>query len=213
MLARKLRLQEGDAMRVLIIGGTGTIGSKAAAAFEELGDEVITVGRSTEVSVDLEDLSSITEMFNKVGRVDAVATTTGSAPFVSIEDATADNFQAGISSKMLAQLNAVVYCLPYLNDGGSITMTTGILTQHPVPGSLIATAANAGVEGFVRAAVSSLPRSIRINAVSPTMLKEARKAFGPSFVGFKPVSGTEVAQGYVRSAHGIESGQILQIWG
>ncbi|WP_256998433.1 NAD-dependent epimerase/dehydratase family protein [Cutibacterium avidum] len=67
-------------MRVLIIGGSGTIGSKAAAAFEELGDEVITVGRSTEVSVDLEDLSSITEMFNKVGRVDAVVTTDGIGP-------------------------------------------------------------------------------------------------------------------------------------
>ena len=53
MLVRKLRLREDDAMRVLIIGGTGTISSKAAAAFEELGDEVITVGRSTEVSVDL----------------------------------------------------------------------------------------------------------------------------------------------------------------
>jgi len=124
-------------MRVLIIGGTGTIGSQAAAAFEELGDEVITVGRSTELSVDLEDPASITEMFNKVGRVDAVVTAMGSAPFVSIEDATADDFQAGISGKMLAQLNAVVYCLPYLNDGGSITMTTGILTQHPVPGSLM----------------------------------------------------------------------------
>ena len=49
MLVRKLHLREDDAMRVLIIGGTGTIGSQAAAAFEELGDEVITVGRSTEL--------------------------------------------------------------------------------------------------------------------------------------------------------------------
>lgn len=101
MLVRKLRLREDDAMRVLIIGGTGTISSKAAAAFEELGDEVITVGRSTEVSVDLEDPASITEMFNKVGRVNAVVTTMGSAPFVSIEDATADDFQAGIRARCL----------------------------------------------------------------------------------------------------------------
>ena len=115
MLVRKLHLREDDAMRVLIIGGTGTIGSQAAAAFEELGDEVITVGRSTELSVDLEDPASITEMFNKVGRVDAVVTAMGSAPFVSIEDATADDFQAGISGKMLAQLNAVVYCLSLIH--------------------------------------------------------------------------------------------------
>ena len=101
MLVRKLRLREDDAMRVLIIGGTGTISSKAAAAFEELGDEVITVGRSTEVSVDLEDPASITEMFSKVGRGNAVVTTMGSAPFVSIEDATADDFQAGIRARCL----------------------------------------------------------------------------------------------------------------
>lgn len=94
----------------------------------------------------------------------------------------------------------MTYCLPYLNDGGSVTVPTGILTQSPVLGSLITTAADAGVEGFVRAALSSSPRGIRINAVSPTMLEETREAFGFSFAGFRPVSGTEAAQGYVRSA-------------
>lgn len=48
MLIRKLRLRAKGLMWVLIIGGTGTIGSKAAETFEELGDEVIAVDRSTE---------------------------------------------------------------------------------------------------------------------------------------------------------------------
>ena len=47
----------------------------------------------------------------------------------------------------------------HLRDGGSITLTTGILARHPMPGSASVSMVNAAPEGFVRAAALSCPES------------------------------------------------------
>ena len=49
----------------------------------------------------------------------------------------------------------------HLRDGGSITLTTGILAMHPMPGSASISMVNAGLEGFVRAAALAIERFTR----------------------------------------------------
>jgi uncharacterized protein YbjT (DUF2867 family) len=46
-------------MRVVVVGGTGTLGAAVVRALGDLGDEVIAVSRSTEPAVDITDTASI----------------------------------------------------------------------------------------------------------------------------------------------------------
>ena len=50
----------------------------------------------------------------------------------------------------------------HLRDGESITLPTGILAVHPMPGSASISMVNAGLEGFVRAAAPEMPRNLRV---------------------------------------------------
>ncbi|MNN83023.1 short chain dehydrogenase [compost metagenome] len=100
----------------------------------------------------------------------------------------------------------------HLNEGGSITLTTGILTEQPIAQGANATAVNAAVEGFVRAAALELPRGLRINAVSPSVLLEAWDSYADFFPGFEAVTAARAALAYQRSIDGIANGQVFKVW-
>lgn len=99
----------------------------------------------------------------------------------------------------------------HLNDGGSITLTTGILTDEPIRQGANATAVNAAVEGFVRAAAIELPRGIRINAVSPTVLTESWDGYQSFFAGFESVPAARAALAYQRSVEGAQTGRVYRV--
>lgn len=199
-------------MRVLMIGATGVLGSAVAQALTAVGDEVVGVSRSTEPMVDLTSISSIAALLDKVGDVDAVVSATGSVPFVSTSETTAEQFEQGITNKLTSQINLVLQAVPHVRDGGSFTLTTGILAQHPIAGSVIAGTVNGGLESFVTAAATDLPRGLRINAVSPNVLEEALPKYAPFFPGFHSVTAAEAAQAFVRSVHGVQTGQVFRVW-
>jgi hypothetical protein len=69
---------------------------------------------------------------------------------------------------------------------------------------------NGLVEGFVRAAATELPRGIRINCVSPTVLAES-EAFQPYFPGFVPVPARDVALAYLRAISNPYNGRVLRL--
>ncbi|MFM9982043.1 MAG: short chain dehydrogenase, partial [Burkholderiales bacterium] len=97
-------------------------------------------------------------------------------------------------------------------DGGSITLTTGILTEQPIALGSSASLVNGAVEAFVRAAAIELPRGLRINAVSPTMLAESMAGYGPFFRGFAPVTAARAALAFSRSVEGRQTGQVYKIF-
>lgn len=199
-------------MRVLVVGASGTIGRAVVDALTTAGDDVVAVSRSTEPAVDLTDTSSIDALFGQVGKFDAVVSATGTAPFVPTPEATQEQFAQGIAGKLTSQINLVLHALRHVRDGGSFTLTTGILAQHPIAGSVISGTVNGGLEGFVTAAATDLPRGLRINAVSPNVIEEALPKYGPFFPGFHAVTAAEAAQAFVRSVHGVQTGQVFRIW-
>jgi NAD(P)-dependent dehydrogenase (short-subunit alcohol dehydrogenase family) len=79
-----------------------------------------------------------------------------------------------------------------VRDKGSFTLISGVLTKEYMHGDPIGTTINHMVEGFVKAAAVELPRGVRINCVSPTVLTES-VAHHAYFTGFSPVSTAEVA--------------------
>ena len=196
-------------MKILIVGANGLLGSGAVAALSE-DNEIIQASRTGDVAVDLTDPSSIAAMYQKVGKVDAVISATGKVPFKSITELTLADYQSVINDKVLGQVELVRQGLDYVNDGGSFTLTTGILEREPIPTGAVASLSNGALESFAMAAAIEMPRNIRINVVSPSVLVEAT-GYHPYFVGFEQVTLKACGKAYAKSVNGKKTGHIYKV--
>ena len=199
--------------KIVVIGASGTLGRAVVAELEQGGaHEIIRVGHTQgEQQLDITNADSVAAPFDRLGQVDAIVSTAGNLFFGPLTKMTAADFNVGLQDKLLGQVRLALVGKHYLNDGGSITLTTGIVGQEAIAQGANPTAVNAGVEGFVRAAACELPRSIRINAVSPTVLTESMEAYGPFFPGFEPVPAARAALAYRRSVEGVQSGRVYRV--
>ncbi|WP_370178533.1 short chain dehydrogenase [Rhodococcus wratislaviensis] len=197
-------------MRILAAGGTGKVGAAVVEALRGR-HEVVVASRTSEYRVDVGDGSSIDRLYGQVGTVNAVVSVLGSTPFPQFADLTTDHFRAGIANKLLGQVDLVLRGLPFVADGGSFTLVSGILAREPIRSGAVASTVNGGLESFVRAAATELPRGIRINAVSPTVVTEALDVYGEFFPGFAPVPAAEVARAFVKSVEGVHTGRIYEL--
>ena len=198
-------------MKILLIGAHGLIGRAVAA---ELGarHEIVRAGRGgAEVQVDITEPGSIGAMYARVGRVDAVVCTAGHAYFGPLASMTEANVYVGIRDKLMGQVNLVLLGQDAVSDGGSFTLTTGVLADDYIRNGAAASLVNGGVEAFARSAALELPRGIRINVVSPTVITEALGKYGPFFRGFPPVTAARAALGYAKSVEGAQTGRIIRI--
>lgn len=199
-------------MKIILIGATGTVGQAVA---RELGQrhDVIAVGhRGGQHQVDITSSESIRQLFETVGKVDAIVSTTGQVHFGPLSEMNAEQFKVGLRSKLLGQVDVALIGQHYLNAGGSITLTSGILSDEPVRQGASASAVNAAINGFVCAAAIELRHGNRINAVSPTVLEESLDTFGPFFQGFEAAPGSRVALAYSRSVEGAQTGRVYRVW-
>lgn len=196
-------------MKVLVIGASGHLGQGAVAALRP-NHEIITASRSGDVQVDLNDPSSIAAMFAQVGKIDAIVSCTGKVPFKPLEEMTRQDFFDGFTDKVMGQVELVLQGVDYLNDGGSLTLTTGILEREPIKTGSVASLANGALESFVMAAAIELPRGIRINVVSPSVLVEA-PGYHPYFPGFIQVTQAECGAAYSKSVDGWNTGQVIKL--
>lgn len=199
-------------MKVIVIGGSGTIGR---AIVEELGQrhDVISVGQSSgELRVDMTRLDSVQALFRKTGTVDAVVVSAGKLHFGPLAELTPEQLDIGLQDKLMGQVKVALEAQRHLADGGSITLTSGIVSDQPIRFGINATMVNSAVDGFVRAAAIELPRGLRINAVSPNVVVESMPAYGPYFLGFEPVPAARAAKAYSRSVDGLQTGQVYRVW-
>ena len=197
-------------MKAIVIG-TGTVGTAVRSALEENGHEVVSVGRrSGEYQADISDLDSLKTLFRQIGEFDAVACAAGDVFPASLQLATDEQWAGSIEAKGMGQINLVRAAMPFIGDGGSFTLISGVLTDEYKVGGVIGTVVNHIVEGFTRAAAVELPRGIRINCISPTVLAES-VAFQQYFPGSIPVSAWEVGQAYLRAMSWSFTGRILKL--
>ncbi|MDR7298486.1 NADP-dependent 3-hydroxy acid dehydrogenase YdfG [Pelomonas aquatica] len=199
-------------MKVLLIGASGVVGSAVLAELARR-HEVLTAGREHgEYRVDITRDDSVEALFKAVGAVDAIVSTAGSLFFGPLETMRPADFNIGLQNKLLGQVRLALLGQHALRDGGSITLTTGIVADEPIRQGANATAVNSAVEGFVRAAAIELPRGARINAVNPTLLTESVGVYGAVFPGFETVPAARVALAYVRSVEGAQTGRVYRVW-
>jgi len=194
-------------MRILLVGATGTIGKAVAAALRPRHEIIEASRHKSHERVDLTDEDSIRFLYHRLGRIDAVVIAAGGAAWKPLTNLTDADFLLSFRYKLMGQVNMVRVGIPELNDGGSFTLTSGMLAQRPEPHSAAASLVNAALEGFTRAAALELPRRLRVNVVSPPWVSETLRAMGRDPSAGLPVA--DVAASYVESVEGNQTGQVI----
>lgn len=194
-------------MKILAIGANGIIG-KAVVNKLKQQHSVIAVGHSNgKITVDVEDKSSINAMFEQVGKVDAIISMVGNGRMGSITEMSDSDYQTIFDNKVMGQVNLVRLGLPHLNHGGSITLTSGQASNQPVHGTSAIAMGVAAINAFVATAALELTDNKRINAVSPSIVKETMDLWGID--SRSGVLADDVATHYQLSITGDQNGQVF----
>ncbi len=195
--------------KIILIGAEGDVGR---AVRDELSarHEVIKVGRSSgDIIADISKRASIEAMYQKAGKVDAVISTAGAVHYCALSEFSEEQFMLGLENKVMGQVNVVLAGLDYINDGGSFTLTSGILDRDPIRMGASAATANGALGGFATGAAIEMPRGLRINVVSPGLLDVSAEKFGSFFPGYEIVSSERVGRAYAKSVEGAATGQVI----
>src|SRR6266481_2575228 len=212
MTQQALSRQNGAFMKIVLIGANGKIGELVQTAMADAGHEIVKVGRkSGDFQVDIESRESIRQLYQVVGSFDAVAVAAGEVVFAPLSQLTAENWQFSLGSKLMGQISLVQEAIPFINERGSFTLVSGILNDDPIFAGVAASTVSGALEAFVRAAAIELPKGLRINVVSPTMLKESESQFAQFFTGMIPVEGWKVGQAYKRAILGAQTGRVYKV--
>ncbi len=195
-------------MKILVVGGTGTIGQAVVTELSKRHDVIIAAHSRGDIQMDITSQESINAMYKKIGKLDAVVSTTGTVHFEELSQMDETKYRIGLDSKLMGQINLVLLGRNYLHDQGSFTLTSGILNRDPIAQGSSAAMVNGALDGFVKSAAIEMPRGIRINCVSPTVIEEAMKDYESYFRGFAPVAAATAALAYSKSVEGKQTGEI-----
>jgi len=199
-------------VKILLIGASGTLGREVESTLRASGQDVIRIGRkSGDMLADFADPRGLASIYAKLKPFDAVAIAAGDVAFGPIAEITREQWCFSFDNKLLGQIAAVQQALPYISDRGSFTLIGGLFSEEPIPLGSAASTVNRALEGFVVAAAIELPRALRINLVSPTLLEESVPQFGHLAPGVIPVAAATAAQAYKRSILGAHTGQIYKV--
>ncbi len=207
--------------RVIVIGGATGIGFAVAELARAQGADVV-IGSTTEASVttavdrlhgatghtvDLRDEANVAGFFEELGAFDHLAITAGDwggPMFVSARDLDLTEARGLLDVRFWGALAAVKYGCRTIAEDGSITLTSGILSQRPSKGAPMPTAVAGAIEHLVRGLALDLA-PVRVNAVSPgfTLTDQTKKmgeAMLQSIVAKLPIprgaAPVETAQAY-----------------
>lgn len=199
-------------MKILVIGGNGTIGKAVVNSLSNKNEVIIAGRNSGDINVDISDSESIKATYKKVGKLDAIVCCAGAAKWAPFAEMNDDDYFIGINSKLMGQVNIVRFGIQNLVEGGSFTLTTGILADDPVYGTVNAAMVNGAIHGFVRAVSQELTNGLRLNVVAPGLVEDSAKKFGDLFPGHTPVNMNKVAKAYQRSILGKRNGEIIRVY-
>jgi NAD(P)-dependent dehydrogenase (short-subunit alcohol dehydrogenase family) len=175
---------------VVVVGGSSGIGLAIATAARDRGADVVVASRAPEraaealsgmrtVALDVTDGEAVEAAFAEIGELDHLVCTAASGFPPGLFRAPESEVRALMESKFWGQYRCSRAAAPRLRPGGSITLTSGIRSRRPLPGSGAFTAVNMAVEGMARGLALEIG-PIRVNVISPGVIDT------PVFSGFTP---------------------------
>lgn len=199
-------------MRILIIGGSGTIGEKVAEALAPRHEVIIASRSNTKFQVDLTFPRSIRHLYETIGPLDACISTTASGAPDNFNRLTEEDLLDNMKGKLFGQINLVLTGQRYLKENGSFTLTSGLFADRPAKGATGKSIINSALNAFVASASLELSKNQRINIVSPGPVVESIHEFDPFFPEITPVPMEKVINAYLESVEGTITGQVLRVY-
>lgn len=211
---------------IVILGGSSGIGLAAAKAASAAGARIVIVSSNPQrVTEALQQLPSnnnegytanltheeeIKKIFARIGPFDHLIFTAGeSLKLGYLNNIDINEAQAYFNLRYWGAVTAVKYAAPYINNGGSIVLTSGIVAARPNAGWSMGASICSAMEGFTRAMAIELA-PVRVNIVSPGFVRtplwanipdEEREAMYASVGNTLPVKrvgeADEIAQAYL----------------
>ncbi|HET9956579.1 MAG TPA: SDR family oxidoreductase [Polyangiaceae bacterium] len=170
-----------NASLVMVVGGSSGIGLGVARAVVQRGGSVLIVGRSREkleqaqgqlgsraraIRADVTVESEVARLAAQSGAVDHLVVTAVAGAYAPIAQLELEAARSVIDSKLVAAMLLAKHVGTKLPAGGSITLTSGIAKDRPMPGGAMVAAVNGALSAFARALALELAPA-RVNVVSP----------------------------------------------
>ncbi|MFD7551593.1 short chain dehydrogenase [Streptomyces sp. NPDC059578] len=201
-------------MKIITVGGAGTIGRRLVPALRARGHEVVVAGRTSgDVHVDLTSHETIEAMYGEVGAVDAVVSIAAHGELDDFRTLTREALYENMRAKLFGQADLVLTGQHHVADGASFTLTSGVFADRPWPNVTGGGVISGSLHSFVLSAAIELPRDLRINVVSPTLIGDSVDEFGEHFPGLRPVPMDELVDHYVACVEGDGTGRIIRAYG
>jgi NAD(P)-dependent dehydrogenase (short-subunit alcohol dehydrogenase family) len=174
---------------VLVIGGGSGIGYGVAKASLSRGARVVLAGRSlpklrsaltrleagtrgAALAADVTNEPDVAHLFEQAAesvgskQLDHVVVTAADLAYQPIRDYDIVAARRALDSKILGALLVAKHAASNLPASGSITLTTGVASERPLPRGSMVAAVNGALNSFVRGAAMELA-PLRVNALSP----------------------------------------------
>ncbi|MCU8157454.1 SDR family oxidoreductase [Vibrio vulnificus] len=153
----------------VVLGGTSGIGAELAKQLES--DHTIVHVASRQTGLDISDEKSVYHYFETIGAFDHLIVTAGSyAPAGKVVDVEVTQAKYAFDTKLWGAVLAAKHGARYLKQGGSITLTSGMLSRKVVANTYVKAAINAAIEATTKVLAKELA-PIRVNAISPGLTK------------------------------------------
>lgn len=162
--------------RVLVLGGSGVLGSSIAADLTGRGSSVVLAGRDRdrlrETASELGDVPTVAfdmrvpadgrrvveESVDALGGLDGIVNAVGVVAFGPLAELTDQALEELVIVDFMGPLRIIRIALPYLENGFVVNLT-GVVAESPVAGMVAYSATKAGLSAATRGLARELRRS------------------------------------------------------
>jgi len=170
----------------IVVGGGSGIGKAIASAIVKAGGKVTITSRSAEkldaaaqeikgdihtAPVDMTNANAVKEWAKNLGSVDHLVISASNAVHGPFEKTDVETIRPMFDAKFFGPYTVAHAVLTHMNDNGSITFFSGILSRRPGMNCSGLGAVNSAVEGLTRGLALELGPKIRVNCMSPGMVR------------------------------------------
>jgi NAD(P)-dependent dehydrogenase (short-subunit alcohol dehydrogenase family) len=172
---------------VLIVGGTGGIGSEIARHYQEHGQPVIITGRDHKraeeiasqlgkgirgLGFDLASPESVAPALSDVGPVSRLVLTAILRDDNPIKEYNISTAVELVTMKMVGYTETIHSLIPNFTDESSVVLFGGLAKERPYPGAITVATVNGGVSTMINDLVIELA-PIRFNAIHPGIVGDS----------------------------------------
>ena len=169
---------------IIVVGASSGMGFATAKYLHRKGAYIVMVARNEERLIDAakaidQNLTRLTlvaadittqrgraRIINGNPNIDHLVITAADLAYMPFKDFTEEAALRIVNSKLLAPFFLIQMAAKKLSSKGSITFTSGIAADRPMPGGALTGAVNAALNSLVRGLALELA-PVRVNAISP----------------------------------------------